>query len=170
LRLQIRLTRLTSPGEAAHGQVYAQTLSEVRDRSYTAGNPFDALIVGCYDGRDLKYVGTVRNGLVPHIRCALCPGCGNSRRRNVRLLIFPRSGERFIRLPRSPQLTRMIMIMFGRWLFSQTRSSKLGWKQIWKRLGQIPAFTRNFGRQLTANQWVRRSFQIGRKSSFRLGK
>lgn len=66
---------------------------------YTVGNPFDALIVGCYDGRDLKYVGTVRNGLVPHIRCALGPGCGNSRRRNVRLLIFPRSGERFIRLP-----------------------------------------------------------------------
>lgn len=25
---------------------------------YTAGNPFDELIVGCYDGRDLKYVGT----------------------------------------------------------------------------------------------------------------
>jgi ATP-dependent DNA ligase len=28
------------------------------------GNPFDALIVGCYDaGEKLKYVGKVRNGL-----------------------------------------------------------------------------------------------------------
>lgn len=40
---------------------------------YTAGNPFDALFVGCYDGGKLKYVGKVRNGFVPHIRCAMMP-------------------------------------------------------------------------------------------------
>ena len=40
---------------------------------YTAGNPFDALIVGCYDGRKLKYVAKVRAGFVPHIRCAMFP-------------------------------------------------------------------------------------------------
>ena len=37
------------------------------------GNPFDALIVGCYDGGKLKYVGKVRAGFVPHMRCALWP-------------------------------------------------------------------------------------------------
>jgi bifunctional non-homologous end joining protein LigD len=40
---------------------------------YTPGNPFDALIVGCYDGGKLKYVGKVRNGFIPHMRCALMP-------------------------------------------------------------------------------------------------
>ena len=40
---------------------------------YTAGNPFDALIVGCYDGGKLKYVGKVRAGFVPHMRCAMMP-------------------------------------------------------------------------------------------------
>lgn len=33
---------------------------------YTAGNPFDALIVGCYDGGKLKYVGKVRAGFASH--------------------------------------------------------------------------------------------------------
>jgi bifunctional non-homologous end joining protein LigD len=37
------------------------------------GNPFDALIVGCYDGDKLKYVAKVRAGFVPHMRCALWP-------------------------------------------------------------------------------------------------
>ena len=37
------------------------------------GNPFDALIVGCYDGMKLKYVAKVRAGFVPHVRCALYP-------------------------------------------------------------------------------------------------
>ena len=37
------------------------------------GNPFDALIVGCYDGRKLKYVAKVRAGFVPHMRCAMWP-------------------------------------------------------------------------------------------------
>jgi DNA ligase D-like protein (predicted ligase) len=35
---------------------------------YTPGHPFDALIVGCYDGRKLKFVAKVRNGFVPHVR------------------------------------------------------------------------------------------------------
>ena len=35
---------------------------------YTPGNPFDALIVGCYDGGNLKFVAKVRNGFVPKIR------------------------------------------------------------------------------------------------------
>ena len=35
---------------------------------YTAGNPFDALIVGCYEGDELKFVAKVRNGFVPHMR------------------------------------------------------------------------------------------------------
>jgi DNA ligase D-like protein (predicted ligase) len=34
----------------------------------TPGNPFDALIVGCYDGADLKFVAKVRNGFVPKVR------------------------------------------------------------------------------------------------------
>ena len=42
-------------------------------RGYTAGNPFDALIVGCYEGDKLKYVGKVRAGFVPHMRCAIMP-------------------------------------------------------------------------------------------------
>lgn len=40
---------------------------------YTAGNPFDALIVGCYEAGKLKYVGKVRNGFVPHMRCSIMP-------------------------------------------------------------------------------------------------
>jgi DNA ligase D-like protein (predicted ligase) len=35
---------------------------------YTAGNPFDALIVGYYDSAKLYYVGKVRNGFVPRLR------------------------------------------------------------------------------------------------------
>ena len=37
------------------------------------GNPFDALIVGCYEGSKLKYVAKVRAGFMPHMRCALYP-------------------------------------------------------------------------------------------------
>lgn len=40
---------------------------------YTAGNPFDSLIVGCYEGGKLNFVSKVRNGFVPHLRCALFP-------------------------------------------------------------------------------------------------
>jgi bifunctional non-homologous end joining protein LigD len=35
---------------------------------YTPGNPFDALIVGVYDGAALKFVAKVRAGFVPHTR------------------------------------------------------------------------------------------------------
>jgi bifunctional non-homologous end joining protein LigD len=35
---------------------------------YTLGNPFDALIVGCYDARKLCYVSKVRNGFNPPLR------------------------------------------------------------------------------------------------------
>jgi bifunctional non-homologous end joining protein LigD len=40
---------------------------------YTAGNPFDAPIVGCYEGAKLNIVNKVRNGFGPHMRCALYP-------------------------------------------------------------------------------------------------
>jgi DNA ligase D-like protein (predicted ligase) len=35
---------------------------------YTMGNPFDALIVGYYEGGKLYYVAKVRNGFVPRVR------------------------------------------------------------------------------------------------------
>jgi DNA ligase D-like protein (predicted ligase) len=35
---------------------------------YTPGNPFDALIVGYYDGSELKFAAKVRNGFVPRVR------------------------------------------------------------------------------------------------------
>ena len=35
---------------------------------YTPGDPFDALIVGCYEHGKLRFVAKVRNGFVPHIR------------------------------------------------------------------------------------------------------
>ena len=35
---------------------------------YTPGNPFDAVIVGYYDGDKLLYAGKVSAGFVPHVR------------------------------------------------------------------------------------------------------
>jgi bifunctional non-homologous end joining protein LigD len=35
---------------------------------YTPGNPFDALIVGCYEGGKLNYVAKVITGFVPRVR------------------------------------------------------------------------------------------------------
>jgi bifunctional non-homologous end joining protein LigD len=35
---------------------------------YTPGNPFDALIVGSYEGEKLLYAAKVRNGFVPQLR------------------------------------------------------------------------------------------------------
>ena len=35
---------------------------------YTVGNPFDALIVGYYEGQRLLYAAKVRNGFVPQLR------------------------------------------------------------------------------------------------------
>jgi ATP-dependent DNA ligase len=37
------------------------------------GNPFAALIVGCYERGKLKYVGKVRAGFVPPMRCTMFP-------------------------------------------------------------------------------------------------
>src|ERR1044072_8410480 len=37
------------------------------------GNPFDALIVGCYEAGKLRYVAKIRAGFVPHMRCVLWP-------------------------------------------------------------------------------------------------
>ena len=64
--------------------MYARVVSELREGNlwsyeakldgyrclggYTAGNPFDALIVGCYDGAVLNFVAKVRNGFVPQVR------------------------------------------------------------------------------------------------------
>ncbi|HSE84649.1 MAG TPA: hypothetical protein VLJ79_00345 [Candidatus Binatia bacterium] len=35
---------------------------------YTPGHPFDALIVGYYEGERLFYAAKVRNGFVPQVR------------------------------------------------------------------------------------------------------
>jgi len=35
---------------------------------YTPGNPFDAVIVGYYEGERLLYAAKVRNGFVPQVR------------------------------------------------------------------------------------------------------
>jgi bifunctional non-homologous end joining protein LigD len=35
---------------------------------YTPGNPFDGLIVGCYEGNKLNFVANVRAGFVPRVR------------------------------------------------------------------------------------------------------
>ena len=40
---------------------------------YTAGNPFDAVIVGCYDSVELNFVAKVRACFVPHLRSAIYP-------------------------------------------------------------------------------------------------
>jgi bifunctional non-homologous end joining protein LigD len=40
---------------------------------YTTGNPFDALIVGCYDAGELRYVSKVRSGFNPRLRRELFP-------------------------------------------------------------------------------------------------
>jgi bifunctional non-homologous end joining protein LigD len=42
-------------------------------RGYTAGNQSDKPVVGCYEAGKLRYVGKVRNGFVPHMRCAMMP-------------------------------------------------------------------------------------------------
>lgn len=59
---------------------------------YTLGNPFDALIVGCYEGGKLQYVGKVRNGYVPHVRKAMFPYMQQITVDKCRLRIYPRSG------------------------------------------------------------------------------
>src|SRR5215207_9336847 len=55
---------------------------------YTVGNPFDAFIVGYYDGGNLQYVGKVRNGFVPHVRRAIFSVVRKIRRRSARFQIY----------------------------------------------------------------------------------
>ena len=61
------------------------------------GNPFDALIVDCYDDGKLRYVGKVRAGFVPHIPCAMFPLLPQLMTDECPLRIYRRRGERFIR-------------------------------------------------------------------------
>jgi len=42
---------------------------------FSPGNRFDALIVGYYEGRTLKFVSKVKNGFVPHVRRGTFFGC-----------------------------------------------------------------------------------------------
>src|SRR6266545_3425342 len=54
---------------AAHGSSSrSNRCEEFVIGGYTPGNPFDALIVGCYDGTELKFVAKVRSGFVPRVR------------------------------------------------------------------------------------------------------
>src|SRR5262245_30463706 len=52
------------------GQVQGQPGAGVGDRRLHSreGNPFDALIVGYYEGVQLLYAAKVRNGFVPQLR------------------------------------------------------------------------------------------------------
>jgi bifunctional non-homologous end joining protein LigD len=61
------------------------------------GNPFDALIVGCYEGSKLNYVAKVRAGLYRTCVAPCSRSCRSYGQRNVHLMIYLRSGERFIR-------------------------------------------------------------------------
>lgn len=40
--------------------------SAQRNLSSAAGNPFDSLIIGCYESGKLNFVSKIRNGFVPH--------------------------------------------------------------------------------------------------------
>jgi ATP-dependent DNA ligase len=60
---------------------------------YTPGSPFDALIVGCYDGPKLNFVAKVRAGFVPHVRREVLQRLGVWRRTSARSSIYRRSVE-----------------------------------------------------------------------------
>jgi len=67
---------LYEPGKRSHAwlKYKINKSQEFVIGGYTLGvDPFDALIVGCYDGGKLKYVGKVRAGFVSHIRSAMLP-------------------------------------------------------------------------------------------------
>jgi ATP-dependent DNA ligase len=59
---------------------------------YTPGNPFDALIVGCYDGATLKFVAKVRAGFVPHVRREVFKKLAGYLTESAHLPIYRRSG------------------------------------------------------------------------------
>ena len=58
---------------------------------YTPGNPFDALIVGCYEGNKLNYVAKVRAGFVPHVRGEVSQRLRGLETEKCRSLIFLRN-------------------------------------------------------------------------------
>ena len=64
---------LYEPGRSSRAWVkYTHSQSqEFVIGGYTAGNPFDALIVGCYEAGKLKYVGKVRKRVVLCRTCAV---------------------------------------------------------------------------------------------------
>src|SRR5258705_8953522 len=59
---------IRSAGLASKFCDWSTGYSTFANGGYTAGNPFDALIVGHYEGSELKFVAKVRNGFVPHVR------------------------------------------------------------------------------------------------------
>jgi len=67
---------------------------------YTPGNPFDALIVGCYDGTELKFVPKFGTGLCPRFGERFSRGSRGSRLRSVPSLTYRRNVARFGRSQR----------------------------------------------------------------------
>jgi bifunctional non-homologous end joining protein LigD len=61
---------------------------------YTPGNPFDALIVGCYDGTELKFVARCETGLFPACGVRFSRGSRTWRLRSVPSVTYPKSGAR----------------------------------------------------------------------------
>jgi hypothetical protein len=59
----------------------------------TPGYPFDALIVGYYEGDRLLYAAQVRNGFVPLVRARWRTGSKDWKSTLARLLICLREGE-----------------------------------------------------------------------------
>ena len=79
---------------AMRGSNTNEQVSGVRDRRlHEGGNPFDALIVGCYDGGKLGHVGEVRVGFVPHMRCAMFPLSRSYSLSDTRLKTCRRNGN-----------------------------------------------------------------------------
>ena len=60
---------------------------------YTAGNPFDALIVGYYEGERLLYAAKVRNGFVPQVRREVATRFKGLERSTLARLLTCRSGS-----------------------------------------------------------------------------
>jgi ATP-dependent DNA ligase len=61
---------------------------------YTPGNPFDALIVGCYEAGKLNYVAKLRAGFVPRVRREFSSALEVWKRKGVPLRICRRSAGR----------------------------------------------------------------------------
>jgi ATP-dependent DNA ligase len=90
--------------------------------SEALGNPFDALIVGCYDAGELRYVSKVRNGFNPPLRREL-------------YLLFGRLESRrcpFVNLPESRR---------SRWDYSLTKEEMENCRWLKPRLVTQVEFT-----------------------------